>query len=361
MVARCPRHDDRGPAHHSTARGQPTLAQSTTADSPNAREAASDGLSTIRESYRRHGLTTAAVNVIMQSWRAGTVAQYRPYIDLWVRFASRRCDSLSPPPKEVVEFLADLYTKKYTYNQICMARSAVSSVASAGSENSMGKHPLVRRFMKGLFELEPQFPRYKFVWDVSVLFRYFRMLDEPKNLTLNLLGKKLAALICILAGGQRCQTIHAIDVLHIKIVEGFCYIPFYLKLKHTRKGHHLAPLKFRAYKEPKLCVITHLTEYLKRTKGLRKDGALFISYQKPHGKVSKDTISRWVKEMMTSAGINPNYVTHSSRSAASSSAQQKGVSLKDICEACGWSSERTFASHYKKKIQSETVAEALLA
>ena len=67
------------------------------------------------------------------------------------------------------------------------------------------------------------------------------------------------------------------------------------------------------------------------------------------------------KEMMTSAGINPNYVTHSSRSAASSSAQQKGVSLKDICEACGWSSERTFASHYKKKIQSETVAEALLA
>ena len=241
-----------------------------------------------------------------------------------------------------------------------MARSAVSSIVSAGSEQSMGKHPLVKRFMKGLFELEPHFPRYRFVWDVSVLFSYFRRLDEPKNLTLNILGKKLAMLICILAGGQRCQTLHAIDVLHIKIVEDVCYIPFYTKLKQTRKGHHLAPLKFRVYREPKLCVVNNLTEYLKKTQGKRSDGALFISYQRPHKRVSKDTISRWVKEMMTNAGVNPNFVSHSSRSAASSCALQKGVSLKEICDACGWSSQKTFASHYRKEILPATMAEAML-
>lgn len=297
----------------------------------------------------------------MQSWRTGTVAQYRPYVELWIKFASPRCDCFAPPAKEVVEFLCDLHKKEYTYNQICMARSAVSSVVSAGSDLTIGKHPLVKRFMKGLFELNPQFPKYKFIWDVSILFRYFRMLDHPKELTLGILGKKLAMLICILAGGHRCQTIHAINVLDIKISNGVCYIPFYTKLKQTRRGHHLEPLKFTAYHEPKLCVITHLTEYLKRTMDKRSDEALFISYQKPHKKVSKDTISRWVKEMMINAGVDPNFVSHSSRSAASSYAVDRcGISLKDICSACGWSNEKTFAGHYKKEIVLSNLASRLI-
>ena len=261
---------------------------------------------------------------------------------------------------EVVEFLNYLQTKNYTYNQICMARSAVSSVTSAGSSITIGNDPLVKRFMKGLFETQPQFPKYNFTWDVSQLLRHLRMLDEPRNLPLALLGKKLATMLCILAGGQRCQTIHAINVLDIRIVNEVCYIPFYTKLKHTRKGHHLAPLEFKVYRDPKLCVVTNLTEYLKKTKPLRVDGALFISYQKPHRRVSKDTVSRWVKQMMCNAGIDPNFVTHSSRSAASSLAQLKGVALADICRACGWSSAKTFAAHYKKTVMRTNVAEALL-
>ena len=83
-----------------------------------------------------------------------------------------------------------------------MARSAVSTVVSATSAVTIGKHPLVKRFMKGLFELDPQFPRYTYVWDVSLLLRYLRMLDDPKNLPMKLLGKKLAVLLCILAGGK---------------------------------------------------------------------------------------------------------------------------------------------------------------
>ena len=76
---------------------------------------------------------------------------------------------------------------------------------------------------------------------------------------------------------------------------------------------------------------------------------LFISYQKPHKAVSKDSIARWCKEVMTNAGIDmTSFVSHSSRSAASSYAHAKGASLKDICAACGWATEKTFALHYKK-------------
>ena len=287
--------------------------------------------------------------------------QYRPYIGLWMDFAAARCDPLSPPAAQVVEFLCSLHNKGYSYGQVCMARSAVSSVTSAGSDFSMGKNPLVKRYMKGLFELEPHFPKYRYVWDVSILLRYMRMLDDPENLPLKTLGKKLAIMISLLAGGQRCQTIHAINVLDIKIVNGTCYIPLYTNLKQTKKGRHLAPLEFRVYRDPKLCVITNLTQYLSKTRAVRTDGALFISYQKPHKRVSKDTISRWVKDMMISAGIKSNFVSHSTRSAASSYAELKGVSLQDICKACGWTRASTFAQHYRKDVVVDTnMAEALL-
>ena len=74
----------------------------------------------------------------------------------------------------------------------------------------MGKHPDVKKVMKGMFEDKPVFPVYSCVWDVSILFKFFRNIPHQNDLPLDILSKKLAMLIGILAGGQRCQTIHAI-------------------------------------------------------------------------------------------------------------------------------------------------------
>ena len=42
------------------------------------------------------------------------------------------------------------------------------------------------------------------------------------------------------------------------------------KLKHTRPGAHQKPLIYLAYaSDKKLCIVTHLQEYLKRTSALR--------------------------------------------------------------------------------------------
>ena len=101
---------------------------------------------------------------------------------------------------------------------------------------------------------------------------------------------------------------------------------------------------------------------MEKTKDKRTSSKLFISYQKPHNPVSKDTITRWCNEIMKKAGIDVNkYVTHSCRSAASSYASSKGVKLKTILDSCGWSSSRTFAAHYRKDIVcTRTMDEHLL-
>ena len=46
------------------------------------------------------------------------------------------------------------------------------------------------------------------------------------------------------------------------------------------------------------------------------------------------------------------YSTHSTRSAASTTAKSMGTSLKNI-KCAGWKSEKTFAQHYDKQIEEE--------
>ena len=270
-----------------------------------------------------------------------------------------------PTLQNGIAFLTYLFNKKgYSYNQIAMARSALSSVIAMQTPcgSTFGQHPIVKRLVKGIFETKPVFPRYNTVWDVNQLFTFFRNLEHQKDLSVGLLGKKLALLLGILAGGQRAQTIHKVNTLDIKVVNDKCIIPIMDKIKQTKSGKHMKPMVFCVYlKEPKLCLIDNLKEYLKKTKPYRTHAQLLLRCQCPYSPVSKDTISRWCKDIMHMAGININdYKSHSSRSAASSFAQQKGASLKDICDSAGWSSSRTFAAFYHKQIGTEAIGSQML-
>ena len=296
----------------------------------------------------------------MNSWRGSTKAQYYVYIKQWQKFIKRQ----KPTINLGLQFLQILFSKNYSYHQISMARSAISLIIDTGNNETFGKQNIVKRYMKGIFELRPTLPRYQFTWNIQTLFNYFRRLPHQKDLPFKLLGKKLAILIALLAGGQRCQTIHAIDVLRIKVLFDKCIIPIYEKLKQTTKRRHLSPIEFRVYlREEKLCVVDNLKWYLKKTFKLRRHSKLFLATIKPNGPVSRDTISRWCRSMMKSAGIDTTqYSSHSTRSAASSYAKQKGVPLGKIIGAGGWSRESTFAQYYDKEIEvNQTIGEELLS
>ena len=57
---------------------------------------------------------------------------------------------------------------------------------------------------------------------------------------------------------------------------------------------------------------------------LRKNtDKLLISYRKPQGPVSRDTIARWIKTVMLRAGIDiSKFTAHSVRTAVTSKAKQ---------------------------------------
>lgn len=119
----------------------------------------------------------------------------------------------------------------------------------------------------------------------------------------------------------------------------------------------MAPIDLFVFKDDKkLSVVEYLREYLERTKQYRKEHSqLLLSYAKPFHPVPKETISRWVKQVLELAGIDiTKYSAHSSRAASTSSCKAKGLNIKEIMKSAGWSNSGTFKEFYDKPMENST-------
>ena len=100
----------------------------------------------------------------MASWRKSTFSNYSLYLSKRFKFAS--CNKVSPvePPVQVaLAFLSSLVREGKSFNQICMERSALSSVINQQQNVSFGNIPIVKRYMKGIFENNPTLPKFQFI------------------------------------------------------------------------------------------------------------------------------------------------------------------------------------------------------
>ena len=130
-----------------------------------------------------------------------------------------------------------------------------------------------------------------------------------------------------------------------------CSVQIIDKLKHTRQGYHQSTLKLPRFpQDKKLCVVECLTEYINRTGSVRgNNDQLLLCHVHPHGPASKDTISRWLKKILSDAGID-NFTSHSFRGAAASAMLKCGVSVDHIMKTAGWSNATTFQKFYNKPV-----------
>ena len=132
-------------------------------------------------------------------------------------------------------------------------------------------------------------------------------------------------------------------------------LKFQVKLNTLSQGGIYNIWKFKAYApDRRLCIYTYLQKYLAVTKSLRGDETkLLISFNTPYQAVSRDTIRRWIKQVLSNSGIDTNvFSAHSTRSASVSAANSKGVPLDKILLAGGRSHASTFSKYYNKPIVS---------
>lgn len=324
-----------------------------------------DSIQAIRKSLENKGVSESVTDIILSSWRSGTEKQYRTYYKKWVLFCNRRnFDPISPTVNNVLEFLAGMYSSGLSYSAINTARSALSNICTLGETIQIGTHPLVKRFMRGVFILRPSLPKYGKIWSVSDVLKYLQTLKR-NDISLKELSFKLVMLLALLTG-QRLQSLHLLDIRNIELTRDSVTIRIGDLLKQTRPGFHLSEIILKSYDQDiNLCVVTAMSDYLDRTSSLRKnETSLFISFVPPHRKVTKDTISRWIKLVLTSANIDINvFKPHSVRAASTSYAAKTGLSIGTILNTAGWSANCTFRKFYNKPIVSNSAckfAEAVL-
>lgn len=264
-----------------------------------------------------------------------------------------------------MEFLTEQFNRGLGYSALNTARGALSSLGIRLDSFAAGSHPTVVRFMKGVFNLRTPIPRYKETWDVNLVLNYLRKLSPVKYLSLKDLTLKLTMLLG-LTNAARVHTLNVLSYKQLKKLSCGYLVKFNSLLKQSRPGFDCSSFTLRAYPpDRRLCVVTVLKEYLLRTKPCRKPDAednLLISYIKPYKAVTRDTIARWIRVVMTRSGIDvERFGAHSIRAASTSKAKAMMVPISDIMKTAGWSQENTFAKFYNKQIEPDSkFAEAVL-
>ena len=251
--------------------------------------------------------------------------------------------------RAVLDFLTSEYAEGKQYRTLNSYRSAISMTHSPIDGVVVGKHSLVSRLMKGVFNSRPPQPRYAFTWDVGRLLDHILSLGENHALSLKQLSHTLAVLLA-LSNASRASEIHALDIKFLrKCRDGVSFtIADLTKTAHPGKKRVVYFLSLR--EERKLCPVTTLDEYLQRTAQVRKDDPtktkLLLSVVKPFQPVSKSTVARWMKSAIQEAGIGEQFRAHSIRGAMSTAALMRGMSLSDVLNVADWSSDNVFRTFY---------------
>lgn len=194
------------------------------------------------------------------------------------------------------------------------------------------------------------------------MLEYLSLL-ENESLSLRDMTSKLTMLLALVSG-QRCQSLACLDIRDMYIEDDCIVFRFNVLLKQTRPSFQVAPLVLRKFSDsPPLCVYSLLKLYLKTTADIRGDTTkLLLMIRKPHNAVTSQTVARWIKKVMTDAGIDTNiFSAHSTRSAATSAAKSVGMSLTGIMNAAGWSNSGTFHKFYHRTVNSDNFGLSVLS
>ena len=229
----------------------------------------------------------------------------------------------------------------------------------------VGQHPLVSRFLKGVYNTRPPAPRYPITWDIDIILSYMSSLPDNAELGQKHLSYKLAMLLA-LANADRCSDLAALDLnFRTYQTNGVRFVIPGLT-KSRRSGPPIEAFYPMFMDDPKLCPVLTLRSYEERTVGHRKNthprNSLFISIKKPFKPVKPATIGHWLKNMMKEAGIDTSLFTaHSTRGAATSKAQAVGVPMAEILKAANWSSSSTFCRFYNRPTTSSQFGQSVLS
>lgn len=302
-----------------------------------------------------------SIQIIIASLNDNTLKQYNTALKKWWEFCnSKRRDPFNSDIPPIVEFLSIEFANGAKYGTLNSIRSAISLII--GPE--IAEDHRMKRFFRGVSNLRPANPKYDTTWCPSKVLSYFSNQVENSQLDLKDLSKKVITLLALVTA-HRMQTFSLIDINNIEIGSDKVVIKIPDRIKTSGLNREQPILIIPMFLENcKVCAGSALVSYLQRTRHNRNsEKRLFLSYKSPYKAVSSQTLSRWVSDILSLAGIDTSvFSAHSTRHAATSAAKRDGISLALIRKTAGWSKNSlTFAKFYDRDIveEKESFAEAI--
>ncbi|KAI2652169.1 hypothetical protein H4Q32_015019 [Labeo rohita] len=274
------------------------------------------------------GLSTEVVETILQSRAPST---RKLYALKWKLFTSwcgdHQQDPVNCPVGTVLEFLQDRFSTGLAHSTLKVYVAAIAAYHAPLGGTSVGKDPLVVRFLRGALRLRPPVQPRVPTWDLAVVLE------------------------ALYQGTYRRFPLYHHGPL--------CFRPFVLPLFGIRTSKSLT-----------VCVqFEHWTHtFTDLPCGEIQNNCSSVSAPPKRGlPASKQTLSRWIVDAITlsyeSSGLpSPLGVkAHSTRGISASKAFISGVPMQDICNAAGWSSPLTFVRFYDLDLRVTPGSSVLLS
>ena len=288
-------------------------------------------------------LSDTAEHLIDKSTRRKTKIKYNCIVRKWHSYCDRNKVSLQATTNTFLNFLAEEFDRDLKHSYI---RGYTSALADYISDVD---YTLLRKLMKGIHNSRPSKPRYSAIWDVNIVLSYIGAMTTQKYMDLTL---KTVALFMILSG-SRVNMLSHFKVSNMTLTNEECTFIFNDVLKTSVEGEQSKKLTFRAYPDDRsLCPVKTMLKYLEVRGEKSASDHIFTITVKPFTPAKSDTIANWLKKVLLLSGIDSGrYTAHSFRSASTSAAAFRGVSIMTIMKSASWKNVDTFKKFYFKDLE----------
>ena len=295
-------------------------------------------------------LSDESKGLIEASWRRNTESAYSSGWRQWLQWAEVQGVSRHfPDLNDILNYLSYLFSQNKKYRTISSARSMLSSTLSPIDGFPVGKHPMVVRLLKGVYNLRPPNKSIFPVWSVKKVIEMLSSWPQNKQLTLKQLTLKCVMLVA-LASAKRVSSISNLTVRkgYMELSDSRIIMQPIALEKTSRPGYTARLVVIHSYENATVCPVACIRAYLERTKTLRQGDKLFVAQNKPHRGVTSQTVSRWLKTVIHMSGQKGS--GGSTRSVSTSTAISDGVTVEDIMLTADWTGARTFKNYYFKPV-----------
>ena len=215
-------------------------------------------------------------DIINASLRNSTCQKYLSYQKHWKVFCAEENINI------FLNFFNELFNQGVSHSVLVSAESAVEHILRIKYQH-ISQNPSVIKYFKGSFNLRLPLPRLSFVWDVQIMYEYFRSLGYNKIITDKNLPQKILILLLILREQHLNSLFHFIInrmiISSTSVTFSIEHVP-----KCSKKGRKLNVFEYQAYWDPKLDVLECVKGYIHRRNDRvdKEQKKLFITYRKPY-------------------------------------------------------------------------------